>query len=98
MNCEIIVPNASRQQEIMSAIDAIKAGKKNFREALAAGRDLIERRAQGLILGCTEFSLVQHYLAKDLPVIDSVEVLARACVEIAKGVRDSERIEQIAFL
>jgi aspartate racemase len=88
MSCEIIVPDADRQKEIMAAIYAIKAGKRNFREALAAGRDLIERRAQGIILGCTEFSLVQNYLANELPIIDSVEVLAQACVDIARGVRE----------
>jgi aspartate racemase len=86
--CEIIVPGASRQQEVMASIYAIKAGEKRFREALAAGRDLLERRAQGIILGCTELSLVKNFLTNDLPIIDSIEVLAQACVEIARGVRE----------
>ena len=91
-NCEILVPDAERQQEVMAAIYAIKAGKKSFRAALAAGRDLIEQRAEGIILGCTEFSLVQNYLAGDLPVIDSVEILAQACVDMARGVREVPEI------
>lgn len=86
--CEIMVPEPVRQKEVMTAIYAIKAGQKSFRAALAAGRDLIERRAAGIILGCTEFSLVQPYLANDFPVIDSVEVLAQACVDIARGARE----------
>ncbi|MDZ7291342.1 MAG: amino acid racemase [candidate division KSB1 bacterium] len=86
--CEIIFPEPFRQQEIMSCIYAIKAGEKRFREALAAGRDLLERRAQGIILGCTELSLVKNFLANDLPIIDSIEVLAQACVDIARGVRE----------
>lgn len=88
VHCEIMVPEPARQKEVMAAIYAIKAGQRSFRAALAAGRDLIERRAAGVILGCTEFSLVQHYLAADFPVLDSVEVLAQACVDIAKGVRE----------
>ena len=93
-NCEILVPDTERQKEVMAAIYAIKAGKKNFRAALAAGRDLVEQRAEGIILGCTEFSLVQNYLAADLPVIDSVEVLAQACVDIARGVRAMPEIRR----
>jgi aspartate/glutamate racemase len=69
----------------MSSIYPIKAGERRFREALAAGRDLLERRAQGLILGCTELSFVMNFLSNDLPVIDSIEVLAQACVDIARG-------------
>jgi aspartate racemase len=88
-NCEIIVPDASRQKEVMASLYAIKAGEKRFREALAAGRDLLDRRAQGLILGCTELSLVRNFLANDLPVIDSIEVLAQACVEVARGMREN---------
>ncbi len=87
-NCEIIVPDASRQKEIMASLYAIKAGEKRFREALAAGRDLLAHRAQGIILGCTELSLVRNFLSNDLPVIDSIEVLAQACVEVARGVRE----------
>jgi aspartate/glutamate racemase len=76
----------------MAAIYAIKAGQKKFREALAAGRDLLARRAQGIILGCTELGLVQNYLANDLPVIDSIEVLAQACVDMARGVREMPKL------
>jgi len=93
-NCEILVPIAERQKEVMLAIYAIKAGKKSFRAVLAAGRDLIEQHAEGIILGCTEFSLVQNYLAGDLPMIDSVEVLAQACVDIARGVREMPKIRR----
>ncbi len=91
---EILVPNLERQKEVMAAIYAIKAGKKSFRAALAAGRDLVEQRAGGIILGCTEFSLVKNYLAADLPVIDSVEVLAQACVDIARGMREMPEIRR----
>jgi aspartate racemase len=92
-NCEIIVPDASRQKEVMTSLYAIKAGEKRFREALAAGRDLLERRAQGIILGCTELSLVRNFLSNDLPVIDSIEVLAQACVDIARRVREAPRYQ-----
>jgi aspartate racemase len=95
--CEIISPDASRQKEVMASIYAIKAGEKRFREALAAGRDLVERRAQGIILGCTELSLVKNFLANDLPIIDSTEVLAQACVDIARGVREVPRYEGLSL-
>jgi aspartate racemase len=96
-NCEIIVPDAYRQKEVMASIYAIKAGEKRFRDALAAGRDLLERRAQGLILGCTELSLVRHFLANDLPIVDSIEVLAQACVEVAIGEREMPERENPAY-
>jgi aspartate racemase len=92
--CEIIFPDASRQKEVMSCIYAIKTGEKRFREALAAGRDLLERRAQGIILGCTELSLVKNFLANDLSLLDSTEVLAQACVDIARGVREVPTFER----
>jgi aspartate/glutamate racemase len=50
-----------------------------------------ERRAQVIILGCTELSLVRNFLANNLPAIDSIEVLAQACVEVARGVREVPR-------
>jgi aspartate racemase len=95
-NCDIIFPDASRQKEVMASIYAIKAGEKRFREALAAGRDLLERRVQGVILGCTELGLVRNFLANDLPIVDSIEVLAQACVDIARGVREAPRHEYLA--
>jgi aspartate racemase len=84
--CEIIFPDASRQKEVMSAMYAIKAGEKRF-------RDLLERRAEGIILGCTDLSLVKNFLANDLPILDSTEVLAQACVEVARGMREIPRYD-----
>jgi aspartate racemase len=92
----ICPPPASRQKEVMTSLYAIKAGEKRFREALAAGRDLLERRAQGIILGCTELSLVRNFLVNDLPIIDSIEVLAQACVDIARGMREVPEFKNLA--
>jgi aspartate racemase len=95
--CYIVLPDAARQREVMACIDALKSGERRFREALAAGRDLLARGVQGIILGCTELSLVRDLLASELPIIDSTEVLAKACVDIAVGTRDVPRREDLRF-
>lgn len=50
---------------------------------VAAARELIDRGAQGLILGCTEICLLISQADFDVPVFDTTELHARAAVEFA---------------
>lgn len=80
---DVIVPSAHDQVELVTAgIAAVKAGDlasaaPRLREAAAY---LVERGAQGVILGCTELPLVLHGDASDVPLFDTTHLLVKACI------------------
>jgi aspartate racemase len=86
-----VTPTADETEQIMEAIygpQGVKAGHTNGRPRtllMAAGRALIDRGAEALILGCTEIPLALH--AEDLPtpLVASNQVLAEAAVREALG-------------
>jgi len=82
----VLVPTLREQDEIMGVIHRIK-GKDYMVEGqiLPVVQSLLDQGAQGLILGCTELSLV--FEEGDLlgPFFDPLSVLARWVVERAKG-------------
>lgn len=82
-----VVETTPREQEsVMRVIYGIKAGNRAVGSDLVqVGRNLIERGAQGLILGCTELSLVEETLELGCPLFDPLAILARRAVAIAKG-------------
>jgi aspartate racemase len=59
--------------------------REKFREAIA---DLVERGAEAIILGCTEFGMLVTNEDSPVPLIDTTVVHAEAAVEIALS--DSE--------
>lgn len=74
-----------QQREIMRAIYAVKAGGSDeLQEATsliqAVGTDLTVRGADAIISGCTEITFLRDQLAFSIPLIDSVEVLAKQTV------------------
>lgn len=82
----VLVPTLREQDEIMGVIHRIK-GKDYMVEGqiLPVVQSLLDQGAQGLILGCTELSLV--FKEGDLPgpFFDPLSVLARWVVERVKG-------------
>ena len=57
--------------------DEIKQNRPADLSALVdIGKALQVRGAECLVLGCTELSLIKQNLPLDLPVVDSLEVLA----------------------
>jgi aspartate racemase len=82
----VLTPPSDDQMAIMKAIYAVKGGcfdlsiKRDLRTI--AGR-LRERGAQGVIIGCTELSLVAHQRDFDWPLYDALEALAEAAVRAA---------------
>ena len=86
-----LVPSCEQQQKISSIIyDEIKQNRPADLSAFVEiAKDLQSRGAERLVLGCTELSLLKTQLPSDLPVVDSLEVLAyqtiRACHKIPIG-------------
>lgn len=86
-----LIPSCEQQQKISSIIyDEIKQNRPADLSAfIEIAKDLQARGAERLVLGCTELSLLKTQLPSDLPVVDSLEVLAyqtiRACHKIPIG-------------
>ena len=71
------------REAFMARIYGVKAGEtgeaaRSRMKALAAG--LVARGADGLVAGCTEVPLLLAQADVSVPLTDSAEVLARACV------------------
>lgn len=88
-NIKLLTPPENLQQNLMKVIFAVKANKIDaelLKETRRIASELIERGAQGLILGCTELSV----LARDIrdfsvPAFDPAQILAEEVVRIAKS-------------
>lgn len=80
----IVYPND--RAAMLSAVRAVKAGALDgARPALIeAARELTDAGAVVLIVGCSEFSLLSRELETSVPVIDTLDVLATACVTFAR--------------
>lgn len=86
--CQAIVPDEQGRVELMSLINAIKAGDQDADIAarMAAVADgLVERGAEAIIGGCTEIPIVFEGAGFHVPVISSTNVLAERTVAFAKG-------------
>ena len=84
---EVLVPDPQGQDKVMSAILKIKAGslKASPRKTiLKEGNQLLERKAEAVILGCTDIPLVIKVNDFPVPVFDSNQVLAEATVKFAR--------------
>jgi aspartate racemase len=89
---EILTPPVEDQQRVHAAIYDPGYGIKNHANPInpkASGdladvaRGLVQRGAQGVIMGCTEIPLAMRPLAMPVPLIDSTLILARALIEAA---------------
>ena len=92
LGVELIVPDTQGQAKVMEAILRIKGGssKASARKAiLKEANQLLERKAEALILGCTDIPLVIKVNAFPVPVFDSNRVLAEATVKFARSERDT---------
>jgi aspartate racemase len=86
--CEVLAPSEACQELVNRAIFAVKAGDLSSRVrgwVREAGQELVERRAEALVLGCTEVPLVVDPREWPVPVLDSTALLAEAAVREALG-------------
>lgn len=90
---EWVLPSGPGQDRLQEAIDLIKqdgpsptAARKldrAFEDALQAGVD-------GVVLACTELSLVDRLLSAPVPVVDATDVLVQACLRVARMGSDGD--------
>ncbi len=81
---EIIIPLEEEQKKVMDIVyGQIKANRNvdyiKFHEVVA---HLQERGAEKVLLACTELSLVKRNLELQLDFFDSMEILAKRCIEL----------------
>lgn len=86
---EILTPDEREQKAVMEAIlgdRGIKAGFASGRPRttiVRAARRLIGRGAQAIIAGCTEVPLVLRESDLSVPLIEPMQIAARACIKKA---------------
>jgi aspartate racemase len=82
----VLLPDTDHQRLVMGSIygdRGIKAGcldDRNREMLLEASRMLVEDGAQAIVAGCTEIPLVLSGEVFGVPVIDTIDVLARGAV------------------
>ncbi len=85
-----------RPQQLLDVIKAVKA-KRLDEEGIAAfneaAQELRDAGADALVLACTEFSVIADRLDQDIPVFDSLQVLAEGIVAQVKGLKKPEGLQ-----
>jgi aspartate racemase len=85
---EVLVPDQADQQRIEAAINQVKAGNhtRETKEIFQSiGQKLMARRAEAVILGCTEIPLAFDSDLVDYPTLNPTKILAEAAVDWALG-------------
>jgi aspartate racemase len=86
---QLLVPSADGQAEVMAAIygpvgvKSVGANAEASRRMAAVAADLVRRGAEVIVAGCTEVPLALAADAVSVPLIDTLDVLARAVVREA---------------
>lgn len=78
-----VTPAVGGRRAFLDLVFAIKAGdlgEPRRAEMRSLAQALIDQGAEAIIAGCTEIPLVMGQADVGVPLIDSAEVLARACV------------------
>lgn len=76
---ECLMPSEAEQDELSGIIHAVIAGTASRKEALrleAIARGLVDKGAEGIILGCTELPLIFPKTEVKYPALDCLELLA----------------------
>ncbi|SDT58837.1 aspartate racemase [Jiangella sp. DSM 45060] len=87
---EIALPGAEHQRAVHESISVIKAGGSLDDAAALCAESVDALLADGatmLILGCTELSLIADRLGHTAQVVDALQAMAEATVDIALGRR-----------
>ena len=84
-NIDIVLPDKKNQKEFMDTIygkQGIKAGYKIIqkRTMIRIVEDLIEKKAQAIIMGCTEIPLILKDNDVTIPLIDPLEIIAKKSI------------------
>lgn len=77
---EVLMPEAWEVNDLLAVIKRLKDNTTDGDPAGRFAEHLQDRGAQGLILGCTELSLVRTQFPSGVPIFDAIEILAEAAV------------------
>ena len=83
---EVVTPSDSEQEIVMNAIYGERGIKAGFTQGeprsalLEVAKGLINKEVEAIIMGCTEIPLVLNQKDLSVPLIDVLQVLARAVV------------------
>jgi len=87
---EVIRPDIGEMNEVVDCILNVLSGDSSLEERSVLKRvieNLQDRGAQSVILGCTELPLLIDHSDVEIPVFDSLRLLANAsCNEIFRGI------------
>jgi aspartate racemase len=90
---DVVVPDAADRQIVHQVIydelclgKVLEASRSEYRRIIAR---LVEDGAQGIILGCTEISMLVGPQDSPVPVFDTTEIHARSAAEYALDAADS---------
>ncbi|WP_297515445.1 aspartate racemase [Thermococcus sp.] len=86
----IVVPNKEDQRKVMRGIyDGVKGGNLELgRKLLLDVAKKLEKRAEGIIAGCTEVSVALKPDDLSVPLIDPMDVIAEKSVRLALGLEE----------
>lgn len=82
---ELVAPNEVQHDSLQGAIQELKKQSKDTSAIQSLANDLVRAGVEGIILGCTELSLIAKQLILSVPVFDSIEILAEKAVRLAFG-------------
>jgi aspartate racemase len=88
---EVVLP--ARQHVIVELLERCVTGSGHSMD-LTAIRDALQEggRSHGVLLGCTDLTVIRDELAEVMPVVDSLSCLVEACAEALMTVADEDRL------
>lgn len=89
---EVALPSFEGQKKVMHVIyDQVKAGKEvSVDDMYEVKKELTDKGAQVIILGCTELSVVKGNYTLDSDFLDVLEILAKRSVELCGATLNDE--------
>ena len=88
LGIDVIIPSSENQENVNDVIESVMAGTNDEEEMLALKSVILalwRRGAEGVILGCTELPLAINQKWTDVPLFDSLALLAQETVKKAYG-------------
>lgn len=96
----IVIPDSFAQKNVMETIYTIKAGgPPPLSKIYGSAKNLINKGATKIVLGCTELSTVKEFFLKEeIDFVDSLEILAEELVINALATETMPKIINQAIL
>ena len=83
---EVIYPTEAQQNKLNAVIEAVMAGRHGKHEIILLKEvmiDMVNKGAEGIVLGCTEIPLAINQSHTDIHVFDSLELIIRAATDFS---------------